>query len=123
MTRLCLTLKAQVEAFKANALCPQCFKPYRGSVEFDHDIALAAGGKDHDESPLMPLCKACHALKTKKDRKIIAKIKRQKGETGQRARRAKRGPVLKGGRKLESRDFDKRFKKRMDGKVIPRHAG
>lgn len=91
MTRKSLTLTAKVEAFMENALCPKCMKPFKGDVQFDHEIALAEGGKDHDEVALVPLHAACHALKTKADKKRIAKVKRMAGETGQRARRERNG--------------------------------
>lgn len=84
MTRKALTLSAKVQAMEANALCPKCFKPYANDVQYDHEIALEAGGRDHDEKPLVPLHEGCHAIKTTKDRKIIAKTKRMKNyhETG-----------------------------------------
>lgn len=111
MSRKPLTLKAKVAAFMENALCPKCFKPYAGKVEFDHEIPLGAGGKDHDQVALVPLCKPCHALKTSADAKRIAKTRRQAGLTGQQARRKRKGPTMK------SRGFDKRYKKKMDGTV------
>ena len=116
MTRLSVTLKAKVEAFMANALCPKCMKPYAGDVQFDHEIALAEGGKDHDEVPMVPLHAECHALKTKGDRKRIAKVKRMAGETGQYARRKKNGS------KLPSRGFQKSatHKRQVGGNVVAR---
>jgi len=111
MGRKSLTLRAMVEAFKAYALCPKCFKPYRGQVDFDHDIPLAVGGKDHDETTLVPLCKACHADKTKADRKTIAKTKRQAGETGQQARLKRRGHSL-----VKSRGFQAHRK--FNGEIV-----
>lgn len=91
MTRKSLNLTVKVEAFMENALCPKCMKPFAGDVQFDHEIALAEGGKDHDEVALVPLHAECHKLKTKADKKRIAKVKRMAGETGQQARRARNG--------------------------------
>lgn len=94
MTRKALTLTAKVEAFMENALCPKCMKPFKGDVQFDHEIALAEGGKDHDEVALVPLHTECHALKTKADQKRIAKVKRMARETGQQARRKRNGSTF-----------------------------
>lgn len=120
MTRLTVTKSAQLDAFKANALCPKCFKPFNGDVEFDHEIPLGLNGPDHDEKPMVPLHKDCHQTKTKADVKRIAKAKRQGGETGQWARRQKRGPSLKSGKKLQGRGFEKSLRKKMNGKVEKR---
>jgi 5-methylcytosine-specific restriction endonuclease McrA len=113
MKRKALNLKAKVAAFAANALCPKCFKPFDGDVEFDHDIPLGLAGKDYDEVNLVPLCSSCHADKTKSDIRRIAKAKRSAGETGQRARREKRKAagtqdrMWPKGRKIQSRGFEK----------------
>lgn len=100
MTRKGLTLKARVEAMEENALCPKCFKPFGGDVEYDHEIPLGLDGPDHDEKPMTPLHAECHSLKTKKDQADIARAKRRSGETGQRARREKRG-----GSSIQNRGF------------------
>ena len=91
MTRLPLTLTAKVEAMEANALCPKCFKPFNGNVEYDHDPPLGAGGKDHDEKPMTPLHSGCHTLKTKNDKKVIAKTNRMGGGRGSQIARRKAG--------------------------------
>ena len=84
MTRLHVSQKAQLEAFKANALCPKCFKPFSGDVQFDHEIPLGLDGPDHDEKPMVPLHAGCHKIKTSKDQADIARAKRRKRyhETG-----------------------------------------
>lgn len=117
MTRKALTLKAKVEAMEANALCPKCFKPFGGDTQYDHEISLAAGGKDHDEKPLVPLHSACHAIKTKRDRKVIAKTNRMKNyhETG-RSSLKKNTKKICNGKPLT----DPHMKKKVSGQVIPR---
>lgn len=106
MTRKHVTLKAKVEAMAANALCPKCFKPFNGDVEYDHEIPLGLDGPDHDERPLVPLHKHCHVLKTARDKADIARAKRRSGETGQYARRQRSGPKLKSRKtKWPSRKF------------------
>jgi len=112
MTRRALTLSAKVEAMEANALCPKCFRPFAGNVEYDHEIPLGIGGKDHDETALVPLCRKCHSDKTKADVKRIAKCRRQAGVTGQQARRKKNGS------KLKSRGFEKSLSKKFSGEII-----
>lgn len=119
MTRKALTLKAKVEAMEANALCPKCFKPYGGDVQYDHEIPLGLNGPDHDEKPLFPLHKNCHDTKTKKDIARIAKANRQGLRTGQQARRAARDkPLLQTRNTLSKaeRDKTKAWKESLDGR-------
>ena len=111
MTRKNVTLTAKVAAFSAHALCPKCFKPFAGDVQFDHDIPLGLDGPDYDEKPMVPLHAACHLLKTKSDVARIAKAERQAGRKGQYARRKRNGS------KLKSKGFDKSLSKSFDGKV------
>ena len=108
MIRRSITQKAKIEAMEQNALCPKCFKPFNGDVEYDHDPPLAAGGADHDEKPMTPLHASCHAIKTKADRKVIAKTKRMAGETGQYARRKKNGSQIQSRNTLGGEEGKKR---------------
>jgi hypothetical protein len=62
------------------------------------------------------LCKPCHAIKTRIDKKESAKAARRRGETGQTKRRAQRGPTM------QSRGFDTRYRKKLDGTVTRRDA-
>lgn len=65
-------------------------------------------------------CRPCARQKTSKDLAASAKARRLRGEAGQLKRRRERGPSLKSGGKLQSRGFDKRLRKRMDGSVVTR---
>lgn len=110
MTRKALTLSAKVQAMEANALCPKCFKPFGGDVQYDHEIPLGLNGADHDEKPMTPLHEGCHAIKTKKDIARIAKANRQARKTGQQARRARRDRPLLQTRNTLSRDERNKLK-------------
>lgn len=56
--------------------CAEC-GAIDGPFDLDHDIALAAGGRDEEDN-LRPLCRErCHREKTKTDAKVIAKTRRQ----------------------------------------------
>lgn len=91
---------------------PGCAMPE--PYEIDHKQALARGGKDSDDN-LWPLCKQHHKEKTfgAWGRKLgadlfeIAKTKRLK---------RKQGPKVSK-RAIQSRGFDTRYRKKMNGKV------
>ncbi|MEM6900312.1 MAG: HNH endonuclease signature motif containing protein [Pseudomonadota bacterium] len=113
--RRALNLSQKLEVMMARALCPGCFKPFKGKAEFDHIQALSANGAD-DTDNLQPLCPACHKDKTRTDNKRAKKNARLRGETGQRKRREARG-----GSSIQSRGFqtnrDSRFKQKLNGKI------
>lgn len=88
--------------------CAGCRAKLQGLVEFDHAHALGMGGKD-DEDNLRPLCPECHKAKTKADAKARAKVRRLRGES--RARRKI---------KIAVRGFSKRWRRKLDGSVVPR---
>lgn len=71
----------------------------------EHFTPVALG---NDQKPDCLLCKPCADAKTKRDIAAIAKVKRL-----QRGPRASKRPI-------PSRGFDKRFKKKLDGKVVLR---
>ncbi len=107
------TLKQQVSILLRQARCWLCGKGLlKTGVEYDHLKPLALGGKNEVEN-FYALCPDCHSIKTKADVEAIARAKRRSGEKGQRARREKRG-----GSSIQSRGFDKRFKKKMNGEVV-----
>lgn len=108
---------------REGGICWMCEKPVpmtgRGEVVYDHRIPLEAGGTDDDEN-IYPLhYSPCDKIKTAQDKKTIAKAKRQAGETGQQARR-KQAPLTRKPSRLQSRGFDGRFKKKMNGEVVRR---
>ena len=88
-----------------------------GQIDWDHDKALAKGGKNSAEN-FQALCPPCHKVKTKNDIQAIAKTKRHQKkrqvERGERTARTKQ--------KMQSRGFDQRLRKKMDGTVEHRGA-
>lgn len=104
---------------KQNGLCSWCDQPLGlgGPTEFDHTIPVALG---NDKKPDCAMHAACHLIKTARfDAKRIAKAKRQQRKSPRLHRtlgEVKDQPK----RKIQSRGFDKRWSRRMDGKTIPR---
>lgn len=92
--------------------CWRCGEPFAEGepVEYDHKLALARGGTDDDEN-IGPAHAECHALKTfgTKARRLgsdiyeIAKEKRLR--CGKKASKSK----------IQSRGFDRRYKRKLDG--------
>lgn len=78
-------------------------------VEFDHIIALANGGENR-ETNLQALCRPCHRAKTNQD--VAQKAKDRRVRAKHMGIKETRNP-LPGGRKS-------RWKKKMDGTVVPR---
>lgn len=72
---------------KHNHCCayPECSEAV--GLEIDHAIALALGGRDHEDN-LEPLCPTHHRQKTARDVKLIAKAKRQAKLTAPKVRKA-----------------------------------
>ena len=82
--------------------CPDTFGPFI----VDHISPLWISGNDDDDN-LWTLCETCNKNKTANDIKAIAKSKRILGIT-------KTGPK----KKIQSRGFDTRFKKKLNGNVV-----
>jgi 5-methylcytosine-specific restriction endonuclease McrA len=103
---------------EAGHCCWYCHQPLAyEEMELDHALALGLGGEDNPLN-LVPACVPCHrgagTGKTADDRKRMAKADRcrQYMETGKgRARK---------GKPIKSRGFDTRFRRRMDGSVVPK---
>jgi 5-methylcytosine-specific restriction endonuclease McrA len=88
--------------------------PALGPTEYDHVVALALGGADEPDNicAMHQRCHRGHDGKTSQDIRMIRKADRQgKKHRGEHKRR---------GRPLQSRGFDKRWRKKMDGSVEPR---
>lgn len=94
-------------AVQQTGLCP-CGLVLTGNCELDHIVPLGLGG-DNDLDNLCWRHRACHTYKTRADIAAIAKA--------ERIRRKRDGSWKKKGPKLQSRGFDSRFRKRLDGKV------
>jgi 5-methylcytosine-specific restriction endonuclease McrA len=101
--------KAEV-CLRQRGRCALCEEKLSVEIDFDHVIPLALGGKQTLDN-FEALCRDCHKDKTRLDRWQIAKAERQAGRKGQSARREKNGP------RLQSRGFDTRFRKKMNGEV------
>jgi hypothetical protein len=92
-----------------------CGEPLTGDTRTDqdeHENCRWVSGDDSLANRRLML-KHHHAEKTRTDRKIIAKVKRQA---------AKHNGAHKPGRKIGSRGFDKRWRKRLDGTTERRAA-
>ena len=85
--------------------CCQCPNT-GGPFIVDHISPLWISGNDDDDN-LWTLCEACNKIKTARDMGTIAKSKRILGIT-------KTGPK----KKIQSRGFDTRFKKKLNGNVV-----
>lgn len=79
--------------------------------EVDHIVPQGLGGKS-SLCNAQVLCGTHHKQKTAQDVKVMAKADRQGGRSGQFARRKKNGS------QIQSRGFDKTFKKKMSGRVV-----
>jgi 5-methylcytosine-specific restriction endonuclease McrA len=96
---------------RQNGLCTLCGEPFGTErVEFEHVIPVALG---NDQKPTEAVHRSCHRMKTRVDRKRIAK-----------AFRLHKTFVLgekKHKRKIESRGFDRAWRRKMNGQTVPRH--
>jgi len=86
-------------------------------VDLDHTIPVAIGGKNTADN-IKLLCREHHDAKTKLDVKMIAKADRQGVRSGQQKRRKEK--TITRSPKIQSRGFDKKLKKKMNGEVIRR---
>jgi 5-methylcytosine-specific restriction endonuclease McrA len=105
-----LTAKAKAEIYWAQyENCDECGDDVTlGNIEWDHILPLCLGGSN-DEDNWHGLCRKCHAKKTRHEAAMRAKADRiRKAWLGEKKRR---------GRKMQSRGFDTRWRKRMNGRV------
>jgi hypothetical protein len=119
-TRLAATLLARGEipyADAKNMSEDQLISLYH----WDHNILHESEHEDRDKFwNLAPMLIKAHREKTRLDAKIIAKSRRIRAWNEKSYRLTALGLKLK--RKLKSRGFDKRYRKKMDGTVV-RRAG
>ena len=101
--------KATRMALDAQAACQACGGP--GPFEADHSTPHALGGGNGADN-LQNLCIPCHRAKTRHDVKAIAKVKR--------IVRKQAGTWRPNRKRIRSRGFDKRLRRRMDGSVVRR---
>ncbi len=78
--------------------------------EVDHIVPQGLGGKSSLCNAQL-LCGTHHKQKTAQDVKVMAKADRQGVRSGQQARRKRNGS------QIQSRGFDKRYRKKMNGQV------
>ena len=81
-----------------------------GPFEADHVVPLAAGGSNRMDNAQL-LCVPCHKRKTAKDARVIAKIRRQSQKFGSESAR---------NRKWKQALGSKKWKRKVNGKVVPR---
>ena len=84
--------------------------------EWDHIQALELGGNNSTEN-FQALCKSCHEIKTHGSKATSAGSDIHKIA---KARRIARGGKTRKGPRLRSRGFEKRYRKRMDGRAEER---
>lgn len=102
-------------------LVPRCMYPAlpetcrRQGAEVDHVTPAYVGGEPTLENGAF-LCGLCHKLKTVTDNKEAKRSNRLRGNT-QADRRAANGS------RMQSRGFDRNWKKKMDGTVVRRTHG
>ena len=82
------------------------------SLEIDHIIPLELGGADHPDN-CQALCYWHHKEKTKADIKRIAKARRLRKKENPLERTPPK-------RKIQSKGFNKRLKRGLNGEVVPR---
>ena len=101
-----LTAKAKAEIYWAqHGHCNECGNTIAlAAMLWDHILPLCLGGSN--DGNWQALCLDCHAKKTKKEAGMRAK-----------ADRLAKGPKKPRGRKLPSRPFDVRLRRRVDGRV------
>jgi len=87
----------------------------RGAVIDEHLHPLADGGTNETDNRAF-YCKPCAKPKTAKEARDRGKSKRIAEGRTQADRRAQRGPTM------QSRGFDRTWKKRMDGTTVRRDA-
>ncbi len=94
---------------RANHVCqyPGCDA---SAHEVDHIVPQGLGGKSSLCNAQL-LCGTHHKQKTAQDVKVMAKADRQGVRSGQQARRKRNGS------QIQSRGFDKRYRKKMNGQV------
>ena len=111
MTRrryLTATVKAEIY-WAQYENCDECGDDVSlADIEWDHILPLCLGGTNDDDN-WHGLCRKCHAAKTKREAAARAKTKRLENvRLGLKKRRR---------RKLQSRPFDTRLRRKVSGQV------
>lgn len=119
--RKSFTRAQMAQAFSAaEGRCERCKAKITGDWHIDHIIEITLGGA-HDPSNWRVLCVPCHKDRTSKRAPELAKVNRLIANENPETRRKSPRP-LKGGKALQSRGFDERLRKKMDGTVERRDA-
>ena len=103
-----LTPRAKLDLWtEQGESCAECRKATAFSrTQWDHVLPLCLGGANDDN--WQGLCGPCHTAKTRREAGMRAKADRQRAYHEGKKRR---------GRKLPSRPFDTRLRRRFDGSV------
>ena len=97
-----------------------CKEPFQGYCEFDHYYPQA-GSKEGDATEWRALTKVCHSLKTRtKDVPHLAKLKRTKAKYNPDPADEPKREKPKA--QIQSRGFNTKYKKKMNGEVVLRDA-
>lgn len=91
---------------------------YIRGCHIDHTRALIDDG-EHNLTNWRPLCISCHAKKSAREHKLNSKAKRLAAARQAHDAAVKREAEKKRGA-IKSRGFDKKLRKRFDGKVVER---
>ncbi len=104
-----LTAKAKAEIHHdQNGCCAECGDWIMlAETQWDHILPLCFGGVN--ENNWQGLCRKCHTAKTKKEAGMRAKADRQ--------RESHEGTKKRRGRKMPSRPFDTRLRRKFNGTV------
>ena len=114
MKRPAFTAKQRLDTFKAYGAIVCCQADgcdnamYISEAELDHHVALIDGGK-HELDNWRPVCSSCHRKKSAREHKANCKAKRL--AAGGRERR---------GKPIQSRGFETKYRKKMNGTVEKR---
>lgn len=116
MSRKEFTPKTKALAFeRSGGRCEKCgCKLMPGEFQYDHTHPAAAGG-DNGLDNCRVLCNDCHDAKTNGTRAL--RLGADKYEIAKHKRIAKKANEPRKPGKIQSRGFEKRFKKKLNGKV------
>lgn len=94
---------------------PGCWLEVTGGWHKEHGLALGLCGADELHN-ISLWNSVCHKPKTARDIKMMRKADRQRRFHKTGRGRARKGPAMK------SRGFNKAFKRKLDGTVVPREG-
>jgi len=103
-----LTQKTKARIIERDESKCYCCQVKTDTPHIDHIVPLFLAGTEDDDN-LAVICPECHKGKNKTEAKVRGKIRRLSGMNKTRKKK-----------KIQSRGFDRRFKKKLDGSVVKR---